>query len=190
MPRLFVAACLPEEIKPALRAASGTLRGAASRAAMVHPDLFHLTLRFIGEVTPEQASAYADGLRPLVSALAPLELVAGGLGAFPSLRRPSVLWAGVRAVSGDLSAVQGAAEACAVAIGLPPEAKLFHPHLTLGRVRDPHGLAPLLDAFAELAAAAPGFGGAFSAPAVALFQSELNPGGAVYTRLEEMPLGG
>ena len=182
------------ETGPAARAALGecvaALRPLGGQVSWVRSENLHLTLRFLGEVTPEQASAYADGLRPLVSALAPLELVAGGLGAFPSLRRPSVLWAGVRAVSGDLSAVQGAAEACAVAIGLPPEAKLFHPHLTLGRVRDPHGLAPLLDAFAELAAAAPGFGGAFSAPAVALFQSELNPGGAVYTRLEEMPLGG
>jgi len=120
--------------------------------------------------------------------LPPLELVAEGLGAFPSLRRPSVLWAGVRALSGDLLAVQRAAEACAAAIGLSPEPKPFHPHLTLGRVRAPRGLAPLLEAFAELAAAAPRFGDAFPAPAVALFQSELKPGGAVYTRLEEISL--
>ena len=182
------------ETGPAARAALAecvaALRPLGGRVSWVRPENLHLTLRFLGEVTPEQASAYADGLRPLVSALAPLELVAEGLGAFPSLRRPSVLWAGVRAVSGDLAAVQRAAETCAAAIGLPPEPELFHPHLTLGRVRDPHGLAPLLAVFAELAAAAPGFGDAFPAPAVALFQSELRPGGAVYTRLEEMPLGG
>lgn len=182
------------ETGPAARAALGeciaSLRPLGGRVSWMRPENLHLTLRFLGEVTPKQASAYADSLRPLASALAPLELVAEGLGAFPSLRRPSVLWAGVRAVSGDLTAVQRAAEACAVAIGLSPESKPFHPHLTLGRVRDPHGLASLLAAFAELVAASPGFGGAFPAPAVALFQSELKPGGAVYTRLEEMPLGG
>jgi 2'-5' RNA ligase len=181
------------ETGPAARAALGeciaSLRAVGGQVSWVRPENLHLTLRFLGEVTPEQASAYVDHLRSLLSALAPLELVAEGLGAFPSLRRPSVLWAGVRAVSGDLSAVQRAAEACAADIGLPPEPKLFHPHLTLGRVRAPHGLEPLQAAFAELAFAAPGFGDAFPAPAVALFQSELKPGGAVYTRLEEMPLG-
>jgi 2'-5' RNA ligase len=95
VPRLFVAALLPEEMRPALRAASGRLREAVSRADMVDPDLFHLTLRFIGQVDDNKARQLREWFLTLT---APCEahcgVALGRYGGFPA-RDGQILWAGL-----------------------------------------------------------------------------------------------
>ncbi len=150
----------------------------------------HLTLRFYGDVSEEQVSALC---RFLAEQLAPLEaplLLARGLGAFPSLKRPSILWAGFEILSGDLCAPQQITEEAALEIGLEAEKKPFHPHLTLGRIRNPADAAafyPLLAPYQE-EGHVPEFGYAFNASKVLVIRSQLTPRGPIYTIMREMML--
>jgi 2'-5' RNA ligase len=109
----------------------------------------HLTLRFLGEITDEQL-ALAGTLPAALRPEGGFQLGAHGLGAFPSLRNASVLWAGVegreRSDTDALLRIQGATEGWAQQLGLPPERRRYSPHITLGRVRRPGpGLRSLIN---------------------------------------------
>ncbi len=183
--RAFVAIEIPAEVREALTALRDQWRQSGARASWVRPENMHLTLRFLGEISWEQIEQMAVRLEAAYAAMPALMLAVRGAGAFPNRRKPGVLWVGVQALSGDLAAVQQCAEEAAHGIGLPPETKAFHPHITLARIRD----ARQIGALPELIAAAEHFdGGAFSAGAVSLFESELRPGGPIYRRRREFHL--
>jgi 2'-5' RNA ligase len=149
----------------------------------------HLTLRFLGEITEEQKSALSQSLRDLCAGMPPLRLAVEGIGAFPNLRKPDVIWAGFRQVAGDLAGIQQAIEQAALNIGLKRDNKPFHAHVTLARIRDHAGSEELAQAVkARAEGPPPVFGDEFQVETVALFQSDLKPGGPVHTRLEEFPL--
>ena len=145
----------------------------------------HITTKFIGDWP-------ANRLAELKGALADLPLpgeiriAVRGLGWFPNERAPRVFWAGVED-PGGLSALARETEARLERLGIARENRKYSPHLTLARIKEP---APLHALLRELAARpAAGFG-EFTAAAFHLYQSELRPGGSVYTSLAEFPLGG
>lgn len=183
--RAFLAIEIPAELQETLTTLRDQWRHSGARASWVRPENMHLTLRFLGEVSREQMDQMAGVLEGAYAAMPALTLAARGVGAFPNRRKPGVVWVGVEALSGDLAAVQQCAEEAARGIGLPPETKAFHPHITLARIRDSRGIGAL----PALMAAAEHFdGGAFTAEAVSLFESELRPGGPIYRREREFHL--
>ncbi len=185
--RAFVAIALPEDVRENLVALAERLRAGGVKARWPRPENLHLTLRFLGDVTAAQAEAVARDLAVACAGTAPLRLAVRGTGAFPNVRRPSVVWAGVNGTTEALAHVQQAAESAAQAAGLAPEKKRFHPHVTLGRLRDPRRagrLPALLEAERNFA------GGEFSAGAVVLYESELRPAGAVYSQVHTIALAG
>ena len=187
--RAFVAIELPEAIRTRLQEEVGCLRRAGGRASWVRPEHMHLTLRFLGEITQEQKQAFSQALRDACALVSPFELAVEGIGAFPNTRRPAVVWAGIRLVTGDLFGLQKSVEQAARNIGLGPDNKPFHPHVTLARIRElafSGGLARAVSDRADGETVT--FGGEFQASSVALFHSDLKPGGPVHTRLEEFPL--
>jgi 2'-5' RNA ligase len=107
----------------------------ASPVAWVPPANYHVTLRFLGGVREELVEALSSRLSRAVGGLAPFELQARGFGAFPAADRARVLWVG--AEGGALSALQQKVELVVVGLGLAPEERPFHPHLTVGRVKQP-----------------------------------------------------
>jgi 2'-5' RNA ligase len=120
----------------------------------------------------------AAGLRAAAAGLTAFDAVVTGLGAFPSSTRPRVVWAGVAAGAPRLTELAARVEEACAALGFPPEARPFSPHLTLGRVRVPRRDARLADL---LAAAARDEFGRFHVERVALMESQLSPRGARYT---------
>jgi len=180
--RCFIAIELPAAIHEALEDAKMRLRAAHVKASWVKPGNVHLTLRFLGEIEEVQAARIAVTLEEDYEAVPPFRLRVQGLGAFPTARRPSVLWAGCGPLDTGLSDVQQKAEAAARAVGLDAETKAFRPHLTLARIRDRRSAGPVAAALERQR----GFdGGEFEVSAVALFESRLSPAGAEYTRLKE-----
>ena len=101
----------------------------------VRPEGIHLTLKFMGDIQSEAAEQVLEALPSVAAEFMPFELAIKGLGAFPNLRRPRVLWAGVNGNLEVLSSLQQAVEDSVERLGLPKEQRHFSPHLTLGRVR-------------------------------------------------------
>jgi len=180
--RSFIAIELPAAIQDQLGGLCGRLRASSPKASWVRGENMHVTLRFLGEVTEEDLARLSAMLSPAYQACEGVTLRVCGIGAFPNLRRPSVVWAGLEIVQGAIEPLHAQAEQAARMLGLPPETKRFHPHVTLARLRDPRGADALT---AELNACQSFHAGEFRAESVSLFSSELRRGGAVYRRLEE-----
>ncbi|MBI5014683.1 MAG: RNA 2',3'-cyclic phosphodiesterase [Deltaproteobacteria bacterium] len=183
--RCFLAADLPEEVKGDL--ARLRLRLASRRVDLrwVAPGSMHLTLKFLGELSPETFDAVATALDPPLDTGGPLRLAPRGLSAFPTPRRARVLWVGLEGDVAALARVALTLEARAEAAGVPREARPFRPHLTLGRAKSPGGAPGLADALA----AEEGYAGpAFSISEIVLYESRLRPEGTLYIPRKTLPL--
>lgn len=180
--RAFIAVELPEQTKLELVDMAAQLRRCGVRASWVRPERMHLTLRFLGEISEDQVEAAGEFL---ASGYAGREVFAchvHGAGAFPNVRRPNVLWAGIEPLEGGLAETQAVAEEAAQRIGLKAERRRFHPHLTLGRIRRPETAGDVGRALRPLTE----FRGAhFFVDGVSLFSSTLTPDGPVYERIQE-----
>jgi RNA 2',3'-cyclic 3'-phosphodiesterase len=147
----------------------------------------HLTLRFLGETSvaliPNLDRAIRAGLAPHSA----MTLRLSGAGAFPNDRRPSVVWAGIGGAVTALQRAQAGIEAALGGLGIVPESKPFHPHLTLGRLR--RAAAPeqqrLGDAIRSLPPPAPL---EWTVERVVLFRSELRREGSIYTEVDAITL--
>lgn len=183
--RAFLGIELPEPAREVAAALQHHLKTAPARVAWVRPENFHITLRFLGEVSEEQVELCVASLaRALPCQRAP-HLCISGVGSFPSVRRPAVLWAGVNVLQGELREIFLCCEAAACAAGIPPETREFHPHVTLGRVRDPGRCPHLSEVFQQCATRE---SNAFAAASVALFESKMHAGGSVYRLVHRFPL--
>jgi 2'-5' RNA ligase len=179
--RAFIAIEIPDVVKAKLMALSEELRQCGVKASWVKPENMHLTLRFLGEVSDAQVNELRVRLRQCCVDTPSLDLSMKGVGVFPNPNRPRVLWAGVEA--GDavsLRQLQSQVEKAVRAVGLAPNNKAFHPHITLGRLSESRPSEPLLAALnrAEIFA-----GDDFHVGSVALFSSVLDKKGAVHTRI-------
>ncbi|MBK8834746.1 MAG: RNA 2',3'-cyclic phosphodiesterase [Anaerolineae bacterium] len=96
--RVFLAILLDPPLRDALRACVRALQAAhpPARLRWVGDEQHHLTLHFLGEISPTQVEAVTRALAAIPPPVAPLSLTLGGLGAFPSFSRPATLWAGAR----------------------------------------------------------------------------------------------
>src|SRR5690242_6423167 len=95
----------------------------------------HLTLRFLGDTSSDEVPAIGQAMRGALGERPPIALHLAQIGAFPSLQRPSVVWAGVGGDTSALAQAQSDLEQSLAALGIAREVRPFHPHLTLGRVR-------------------------------------------------------
>ena len=147
-------------------------------------EAYHVTLRFLGPTRREQVAGLAGAVREAAAAVAPFALRLGALNGFPEPRRARIVVVDLEP-AGPITALAAAVERAVVAEGFAPEERAFHPHLTLGRVRERRRRGPLLDASLGPAEPAP-----FDVASLVFFQSTLGPGGSQYTPLERIPLGG
>jgi len=168
--RAFVAVRPPDAVLDAVDALVSAFE--VDGARWTSRDQWHLTLRFLGN----RADVDAVG-----AALAPLALRAGevrlgGVGAFPSARRARVLWLGV--ASGELWLVQLAAAVAALLapLGFEPEARAYHPHLTLARFKAPADVRGVVDEHVSAVV-----GDAWTVDDVVVYESTLRRTGAQYT---------
>jgi 2'-5' RNA ligase len=185
--RLFIAAELPATIKAELVAIQAQLRRADLPASWVAPGAMHLTLRFLGDTDEALLPELGRALQAALVSHSAMLLRLNGVGAFPNIRRPNVVWAGVGGAVAALQRAQADIEAALAGLGIAPDPKTFHPHLTLGRLRraaSPQQLQ-LGDAIRALPRPAPL---EWLAERVVLFSSELRSGGPIYTEIVDYRL--
>jgi 2'-5' RNA ligase len=125
MHRLFVAIRPPEPIRDLLVDAMDE----SANFRWQDDEQLHITLRFVGEVDRPVADDLADALAGIRAE--PLELRVAGVGRFEQ-RNSGALWAGVEPRP-PLAALAAKVERVCQAIGLGPERRTFHPHITIAR---------------------------------------------------------
>ncbi len=182
--RTFIAIDLDPGLKGMLLELVGTLKRKGADVRWVQSQGLHLTLKFLGEVGAEAMPAVENVLRTAASGHRPFPLVLSGTGTFPGGKRPRVLWVGVREEP-DLMGLQEDIDAGLEKEGYPREARAFHPHLTLGRVKGPSYIE---EAVRELGKKRDTVFGEMTVRKVAMFESVLKPQGAEYRVAEEFEL--
>jgi 2'-5' RNA ligase len=185
--RAFVAAELPTDLLKALAAVQAELGQRGLRVRWTRPASLHLTLKFLGDIPADRVPVVAEALCTAAADHDAFKLAAEGIGVFPGLRRPRVLWAGLAGAGAALTQLQRRVEEQLHAAGFPREAREFHGHLTLGRFGEGAPSGAVADVMSSYAAQR--FGD-FEVRELVLFQSDLKPPGAVYTALARAPLRG
>ena len=185
MIRSFIAIDLPDATRQGLDGVQEQLKQSRARVRWVRAKSIHLTLKFLGNIHPDQVDDIAAVTAQVVENEPPLTLRAAGLGAFPGQRNPRVIWVGVAGEVKRLTHIQTRLENDLEALGFASERRGFRAHLTLGRVKDKRNRQALITAMAELEI--PEFD-SFDVTEIILYKSDLRPTGAIYTKLHRMPL--
>jgi 2'-5' RNA ligase len=177
--RAFVALPLPDALRAGVAETVRRLQQSLPDVRYVHDASAHVTLRFLGWTSAALLAAIQQPLREAAARCPPGDMAVRGLGMFPERGSPRVLWMGL-VLPPAVHTLQAACEAAAVAAGLEPEERAFHPHLTLGRWRERARRPALPDA--DL--------GSARVDRLILYKSDIRPSGSVYTPLAEFPLAG
>lgn len=175
--RVFVAAPLPPEIRFDLseRVAEMSIPGKVGP-----PENWHITLRFLDTVDQVTYERFLSELERVGEQFAfPISL--HGFGAFPNPRKATVFWAGVGRGTSDISVLNELAEDAAIASGLVPEERPFHPHVTLSRIRPPADVRDLVQEELDLG---------WRCDRVVVYRSHLGRGPARYEPLDSVDLIG
>ena len=182
--RAFIAILLPAPIRQSLAEYQDALQQAVGTTVRWTPaDQLHMTLRFLGECEAERVTPLRALVRTAASGTAPMDVAwQSTVGAFPQQRLPRVLWTGLAAGAEAVIALARRAEDGVMALGFQPEPRVFHPHVTLGRVVQPaqaRAVGERLTACRARLQAPP-----CRLDTIALVESQLTPQGAVHTVLE------
>ena len=164
--RSFIALELSKEIKDELGRLQDELKEAGADVKWVKPENIHLTLKFLGDIDERKLGDIKKTLAEVASKFAPFEVSLFKLGAFPTLDRPRVIWAGIS---------KGCSEVEALAASLD-SAPNFSAHVTLGRVRSGKNKAELKERLLALEPKEI----LHKITCVALFESTLTPSGPIY----------
>lgn len=185
--RLFIAIDLDEPAREAICAEQARLMkalGTGRAIRWVKPADMHLTLAFIGEADEARTAAVVEIVRPAVPS-APFTAALEGLGLFPPRGAPSVIWLGIGHGAAEVVAVQRVVSGRLEAIGIAPDRRPYHPHVTLGRWRT----ATPADRQRALAAERGGEIARSAVTSVTVYESRLSSGGAAHIPMLRVPLG-
>jgi 2'-5' RNA ligase len=186
--RAFIAVEIPTDIQQTIHRETANFRKAIqSLVRWVPPQNMHLTLKFIGDVSLNSLDFLRQMLRTEAANVTCFDIRLAGLGAFPNLKRPRVLYIGIQAPA-MLDALQHGIESASRRLGYESEDRPFSAHLTLGRVRQNATAVEQQQIRRAIEGTQVDLPGSARVDSVHLYKSELNPGGSVYTRLYSAPL--
>jgi len=183
--RTFIAIELPAEILGRMEQTQAQLKATAPPRSVrwVHTEGIHLTLKFLGQVPVSQLDTITRAMSAAAHGIAPFTVTIGGVGCFPSPKRPRVVWIGVSEPTGGLNSLQRAVESTISPLGYPPEERGFQPHLTLGRAARDASSDDVKRLGQVVTATSVGTLGQIAVREIALIKSDLKPTGAEYTAL-------
>ncbi len=183
--RCFIAVKLPSAALARLREAQDYLRSAEPGWKWVDPEMFHITLKFLGQEERQRLEALWSDAGAAARAIAAFQIALRGLGVFPNPSAPRVVWAGLSEGAAEMKSLAETIEETCSRHGVEPEKRPFAAHLTLGRARQPGPSPALAEAVKRYEDTE--FGGGMI-DRVLLMQSTLRRSGAVYTAIGEHAL--
>ncbi len=143
--RTFIAIELSSEMQSKLAAVQQMLKKSEAQVKWVRPENIHLTLKFLGYVSESQLKDVFEAVNKSIKQIAPFPLSFFGLGAFPNLNNPRVVWVGVNEGREILSRINRKLEGFLKGNGFPAEERKYFSHLTLGRVKSSQNKAQLIE---------------------------------------------
>lgn len=181
--RAFIAVVPPRSARDQVELVRDPLRELAPNGRWVHPSLWHMTLKFLGEVEDELVPAVADLCAQVAGEFESFPMTMQGLGFFPNADRPKVLWVGATKGAERFEELAGALDVGLDGLGFEPEERSQTSHLTLARFREPFESRPLLG---NLGTGDPIV--TFEVDEIVLMKSVLRPRGPDYTVVEKLAL--
>ena len=179
MIRTFIALPIPDDLKKCLEDAISSLRSRNSSVRWVRPENIHLTIKFLGHISEDLVKPMSMELDKTLEHYGEMDLTLSGLGVFPNIRRPRVVWAGLEGDTEQLVKMALSVDATCAGLGIHKDKRPFSPHITLGRLKVPS----MIDLDIHLRRKS------YRAKEVVFYRSELLPQGARYTVLHTSNLG-
>ena len=184
--RTFIALELPPAVISLLHKVQQDLKRMNIRARWVRPENIHITLNFLGDINPGDIDKIGVAMTAAAIEFPPVTLTVRGIGVFPGIKRPRVIWVGLGGDIRSLLSLQSRLEQELAGAGFPKDKRSFKAHLTLGRIKQSAGPAVIRQMISEYATLS---SDEFSCNQVILFKSDLKPSGAVYSKLKQIRIG-
>jgi 2'-5' RNA ligase len=187
--RTFIAVEIPQHTQKQIQQAIEPLHKelGMSLVRWVPENNIHLTLKFLGDVSPANVDHLTQILRTEADTCPAFDIHIGELGSFPSLKLPRVLFIGIQAPA-ELEALYRGIESACARLGYESEGRGFTPHLTIGRVKQDASAMDQQKIRRTLAGTTIDSLGTARVHSVHLYKSELKPTGSVYTQIFSAPL--
>ncbi|RJP80468.1 MAG: RNA 2',3'-cyclic phosphodiesterase [Desulfobacteraceae bacterium] len=185
--RAFIAFDLPDDVLEIIGEIQKQLKKKGLKLRWVPVCNIHLTVKFIGDLPADLIDQVAGIMTESAERCSLMTINASGMGVFPGLRRPSVLWIGIHGETDRLIRFQKTLDENLERIGIQSEKRPFRGHLTIGRVKTNPNMELLKESlrlFNDFQTRP------FTIKEVKLFQSELTPAGAVYSCIKSIALSG
>ena len=181
--RTFIALPTPSIAQQAMTEIQMKLKETKADVKWESQNKFHITLVFLGNVEHSILELLSTALAKSIQQFSSFTIVYESIGAFPNIQNPRVFWIGIKSNQTVLDLQAMAGRIC-VEFGFPKEDRLFHPHITLGRVKETRNVVRLTEAIKTIT---------FEpietlCSEILLMKSELHPSGSIYTILKSLPL--
>jgi 2''-5'' RNA ligase len=182
--RTFIGIFPPPHIQSAIAEIQSSLKIDTSVIRWENQNKFHVTMKFLGDVPPEQLHQLQSSLNQNGQSIPRFEITLTNVGCFPAIHTPKIVWIGS---SGDENILFAncftAVENACVSAGFKKEERQFHPHMTLGRVKGKisENLIKKIEntTFEPLQ---------FLCTELLIMKSDLSPSGSAYSQLSSIPL--
>jgi 2'-5' RNA ligase len=184
--RTFIALEIPGTIISKIRELQDGIKAYGLKIRWVRAENIHLTLKFLGDVEEIKIKKIAKAVFKTVEGHSPISIKAKGIGVFPGIRRPRVLWVGLAGQLEALVGLQQTLDENLIMLGFSREERPFKGHLTMGRMKDKIDVKKLGDALMAFRSFE---SETFTADQIILYKSELKASGAVYTELASASIG-
>jgi 2'-5' RNA ligase len=196
--RLFLAVPLPDDVVNLVDNLIRRLQSEGWPVRWTAAGNAHITLHFLGEVAPENAQLLRLGLPEIVARHQRFRLRTADPGVFPNLKRPRVIWLGLWGPAHRLNSLHDDLAGLLTSLDFEVEAREFHPHITLGRVRNdpntrvrdlPGRIRERFEQAARTGEVSHDHPLQVPVDEVVLVESHLDAGGPTYDIVERYPLG-
>ncbi len=182
--RSFIAIELPDTAKSALAELQRELKKTGADIRWVKPDNLHLTLKFLGNIEEKVIGTLVQVMRGTCNKYTPFNLEIKGMGFFPNVRSPRIIWVGINGNTA-MTGIQSEIDSGLSSLGFEREKRNYAPHLTLGRFRTSQGKRLITEAVEQFSNRSFGVIGVES---LSLMRSDLHQAGARYTKIAEISL--
>jgi 2'-5' RNA ligase len=189
MLRSFIAIRIPNWLQAEVARSTAALQKALPKPLIrwVAVHNVHLTLKFLGDVSPSNLELLVEALQVETVAHEAFDISVGGLGVFPNLGQARIIWIGIESPSALMGLLRGI-EAVTAKLGYASEERPFSPHLTIGRVGSHVSEIDFQRMLAVLEGTRVNTLGTFRVESVEIFKSDLKPEGPVYSHLYTLPM--